>query len=208
MLFKRSLCLFSLICFGLVAFSSSAGSEEPPRTKLIISQQFKNIVDNSWSNLEFIRDPQPSGLYYIELTELVGTVGCWGSKKNPYENGPNGELLTAWRDGLPLENGNADFRLQYRLSRGGGWVELIAIPPQAVIIDTWFPFGLQDAQESIGQTFIALEEFTGVGLSTPTWNTNNSGCTISLYSAAGKKAAVEPAGKLAAEWGRIKNDTR
>jgi len=171
--------------FGFFQTCSFAADEEPPKNRLVFSKKFENIVDNSWSNLEFPEDEQPPGLYYIELTELEGTVGCWGSKKNPYEDGPNGELLIAWRDGEPMEgNKDSDFRLQYRPTKSA-WVELIVIAPQGAIGDTWNPFALQDAKESIGQTFVAPEEFTGVGLQTPTWVTNNSGCTISLYSAEG-----------------------
>jgi hypothetical protein len=187
-----------------MAFLNMAADEEPPTTTLVFSQVFENVADNSWSNLEFPNDEQPPGLYYIELLELNGTIGCWGSKKNPYEDGPDDELLIAWRDRLPMEgNEDSDFRLQYRPTKST-WVELIVIAPQGVIIDDWFPFGLQEAQESIGQTFIAPEEFTGVGLQTPTWNSNNSGCTISLYSAEGEVRAVRPGGKIAVEWGKVK----
>jgi len=171
--------------FGFFQTCSFAANEEPPKNILVFSKKFENIVDNSWSNLEFPEDEQPPGLYYIELTELEGEVGCWGSTKNPYEDGPNGELLIAWRDGEPMEgNTDSDFRLQYRPTMNA-WVELIVIAPQGAIGDDWYPFGLQDAKESIGQTFIAPEKSTGVGLQTPTWVTNNSGCTISLYSAEG-----------------------
>jgi hypothetical protein len=171
--------------FGFFQACSLAADEEPPKNKLVFSKKFENIADNSWSNLEFPEDEQPPGLYYIELTELEGQVGCWGSQNNPYEDGPNGELLIAWRDGEPMEgNTDSDFRLQYRPT-DSEWVELIVIAPQGAIGNNWYPFGLQDAQESIGQTFIAPEKFTGVGLQTPTWVTNNSGCTISLYSAGG-----------------------
>jgi hypothetical protein len=171
--------------FGFFQTCSFGADEEPPRNRLVFSRKFENIGDNSWSNLEFPEDEQPPGLYYIELTELEGTVGCWGSQNNPYEDGPNGELLIAWRDGEPMEgNTDSDFRLQYRPTTSE-WVELIVIPPQGAIGNDWYPFGLQDAEESIGQTFIAPEKFTGVGLQTPTWVTNNSGCTISLYSAMG-----------------------
>jgi len=171
--------------FGFFQTCSFAANEEPPKNRLVFSKKFENIGDNSWSNLEFPEDEQPPGLYYIELTELEGEVGCWGSKKNPYEDGPNGELLIAWRDGEPMEgNTDSDFRLQYRPTMNA-WVELIVIAPQGAIGDDWNPFALQDAEESIGQTFIAPEKFTGVGLQTPTWVTNNSGCTISLYSAEG-----------------------
>ncbi len=179
------ICMALVAVFGFFQTCSFAADEEPPKNRLVFSKKFENIVDNSWSNLEFPEDEQPPGLYYIELTELEGTVGCWGSQNNPYEDGPNGELLIAWRDGEPMEgNTDSDFRLQYRPTTNA-WVELIVIAPQGAIGNDWYPFGLQDAEESIGQTFIAPEKFTGVGLQTPTWVTNNSGCTISLYSAGG-----------------------
>lgn len=204
MLLERSLYLLCAICFGLIAFSSIAAEEEPPKDTLVFSEQFENIADNSWTNLEFPNDSQPPGLYYVELTELAGTVGCWGSRNNPYPDGPEEELLIAWRDDKLMEgNEDSDFRLQYRPDRGA-WTELIVVAPQGVINDTWFPFGLQDAAESIGQTFIAPDEFTGVGLNTPTWNTNTSGCTMSLYSAEGEIRAVEPDNKLAVKWGEIR----
>jgi len=179
------ICMVLIAVFGFFQTCSYAADEEPPKNKLVFSKKFENIGDNSWSNIEFPENEQPPGLYYIELTELEGTVGCWGSKMNPYEDSPNGELLIAWRDGEPMEgNTDSDFRLQY-LPTTNAWVELIVIAPQGAIGDDWNPFGLQDATESIGQTFIAPEKFTGVGLHTPTWVTNNSGCTISLYSAEG-----------------------
>jgi len=204
MLFRKSLFLFSIVCFVLIAFSSSAKDAEPPKNVLLFSTELEDIIDNGWSNLEFLDDEQPPGLYYVELTELVGTVGCWGSKKNPYEDGPNGELLIAWMDGLPMEgNEENDFRLQY-LSIKGDWVELIVIEHLGVINENWNPFGLQSAQESIGQTFIVPEEFIGVALQTPTWSTSTSGCTMTLYGAEERMEAVQPGNKLAVQWGRVK----
>ena len=128
----------------------------------------------------------------------------WHLRKGRGIDGPNKEVLTAWQDEVPLEGGKADFKLQYRL-KSGAWVELIAIAAQGVISDIWNPFGLQSAKKTIGQTFLALDSFTGVGLSTPTWNTANSGCTVTLYSAEGKNQPVESPGKLATRWGEIKN---
>jgi len=177
------ICTALVVVFGFFQTCSFAADEEPPKNILVFSKKFENIADNSWSNLEFPENELPPGLYYIELTELEGTVGCWGSENNPYADGPNGELLIAWRDGEPMEgNTDSDFRLQYRPT-DSEWMELIVIAPQGAIGNDWYPFGLQDAQESIGQTFFAPEKFTGVGLQTPTWVTNNSGCTIALYSA-------------------------
>ena len=198
------LWLVVILCLVELSLPSFSANPEPPRNTLIITQEFKNVVDNSWSNLDFPKNVQPPGLYYIELSDLVGTVGCWGSKKDPYPDGPNKEVLTAWRDDVPLESGKADFRLQYRLSKTNVWVELIVIAPQAAIMDTWFPFGLQEAKKNIGQTFLALDSFTGIGLQTPTWNTANSGCTITLYSAEGKKYTVESLGKLSTKWEKSK----
>jgi len=207
MLFRKSLFLFSIVFFVLIAFSSSAKDAEPPKNVLLFSTELEDIIDNGWSNLEFLDDEQPPGLYYVELTELVGTVGCWGSKKNPYEDGPNGELLIAWMDGLPMEgNEENDFRLQY-LSIKGDWVELIVIEHLGVINENWNPFGLQSAQESIGQTFIVPEEFIGVALQTPTWSTSTSGCTMTLYGAEERMEAVQPSNKLAVQWGRVKLST-
>jgi len=207
MLFRKSLFLFSIVFFVLIAFSSSAKDAEPPKNVLLFSTELEDIIDNGWSNLEFLDDEQPPGLYYVELTELVGTVGCWGSKKNPYEDGPNGELLIAWMDGLPMEgNEENDFRLQY-LSIKGDWVELIVIEHLGVINENWNPFGLQSAQESIGQTFIVPEEFIGVALQTPTLSTSTSGCTMTLYGAEERMEAVQPSNKLAVQWGRVKLST-
>jgi len=203
-LLKRTLCLLCVFCFSLITLSAFSAKDEPPKNTLVFSQVFEDVADNSWSNMEFPKDEQPPGLYYIELTELVNTIGCWGSKMDPYEDGPNGELLIAWRDGEPMEGiDSCDFRLQYRPTNAN-WVELIVVAPQGAIGDSWFPFGLVEAQESIGQTFIAPLEFTGVGLQTPTWVTANSGCTMSLYSAEEEDQAVEPGDKAAVEWGRIK----
>jgi hypothetical protein len=200
MLVKKLLCLAVVICFAVVAVPAFSANPTPPKNTLV----FEKVADNSWSNLEFPKNIQPAGLYYIEMTELVITIGCWGSKKDPYPDGPNKEVLTGWRDDEPLESGKADFRLQYRPTKLNNWLELIVIAPQGAIGDTWFPFGLQEAKKSIGQTFLALESFDGVGLQTPTWNTANSGCTMTLYSAEGKKQPVESVGKFSAKWGEIK----
>ena len=195
--------MFIIYIVGL-AIPAFSANPEPPKNTLVFTQDFQNIPDNGWTNLDFPKNVQLAGLYYIELSNLNGTVGCWGSKKDPYSDGPNKEVLTAWQDEVPLEGGKADFKLQYRL-KSGAWVELIAIAAQGVISDIWNPFGLQSAKKTIGQTFLALDSFTGVGLSTPTWNTANSGCTVTLYSAEGKNQPVESPGKLATRWGEIKN---
>lgn len=204
MLVKRLLYLTIAICFVLIAIPAFSANPTPPRNMLVFTKVFENIADNSWSNLEFPKNIQPAGLYYMELSELNGTVGCWGSKKDPYPDGPNKEVLTAWKDDDPEEAGKADLRLQYRPTKLNNWLELIVIAPQGAIGDTWNPFGLQNAKKTMGQTFLALDNFDGVGLQTPTWNTANSGCTITLYSAEGKKFSVESTGKLFAKWGEIK----
>ncbi|MGB9598159.1 MAG: hypothetical protein ACPL7B_17865, partial [Candidatus Poribacteria bacterium] len=95
MLLKRLFFSTVIICLVGMSTSSFSANPEPPRNTLVHTQEFKNVVDNSWSNLEFPKNVQPAGLYYIELSDLVGTIGCWGSKKDPYPDGPNKEVLTA-----------------------------------------------------------------------------------------------------------------
>lgn len=89
-LLRRAFCLLCVFCFSLITLSAFSAKEEPPKNTLVFALVFENVVDNSWSNLEFPDDEQPPGLYYIELTELVGTIGCWGSKKDEFL--PNADL--------------------------------------------------------------------------------------------------------------------
>jgi len=177
------------LLIGLFAVAAFAG---PPKDVEVASQAFIDVVDNGFTTLTF--DPQPAGEYYLEMTELIGTIGCWGAKLDYYTDG------TAYQDGEIIEGG--DFKLLYTPT-GGEPIELIVVPGQGAIDDKWFPFGLQEAQESIGQTFIVPEEFVAVAFQTPTWSTADSGCTFTLYAAASASAA-EPTGKLTATWGSIK----
>ncbi len=183
----RTSTLVTLL-IGLFTVAALAG---PPKDVEIASQAFANVVDNGWTTLEF--DPQPPGEYYLEMTDLTGSsIGCWGAQIDKY---PDGE---SYQDGEPL---GGDFSMQY-IPTGGelGW--LVTIENIGQINENWFPFGLQEAQESIGQTFAAPEEFVAVAFATPTWNTADSGCTLTLYGVSA--ASAEPAVKLAATWGSIK----
>lgn len=181
--------ILATVMIGVFAVAALAG---PPKDIEVASQVFANVADNGWTTLEF--DPQPPGEYYLEMSDLTGSnIGCWGANADGYADG------TAYQDGEPL---SGDFRLQYTPA-GGSPIELIVIPPQGAIGDDWFPFGLHEAEESIGQTFTAPEDFVAVAFQTPTWVTVDSGCTLTLY-AASSAAATEPAGKLAATWGGIK----
>ena len=185
--------VIAIILVGIITAHTVLAKEVPPKNRMVVKQEFKNVADNSWSNLE-LEQSEPSGLYYIEMTDVKGSWGSWGSKKDPYPDG------TAWQNEAPLEK--SDLRLQYRL-KGGTWKELIAIPPQGAIGDNWFPFE-GHGNTSLGQTFTALEEFDGVGLQTPTWVTNNSGGILTLYAQEGGKQSILPHDKLATAWGRLK----
>lgn len=176
------ICLFTLTVF----------SAPPPKDVKIASKAFANVVDNSWTMLEF--PAQVAGTYYLEMSKLTGSnIGCWGAKIDLYKDG------TAYQDDNPI---TGDFRMQYT-PKGESPVELIVIAPQGAIGDNWFPFGLHEAKVSIGQTFKAPKDFTAVGFQTPTWNTANSGCTLTLYTSA-TSSAVNSSGKLAYLWGNIK----
>lgn len=188
MILRTSILVILLVCFVSIAVSAA-----PPRDIKIAGKAFANVADNSWTMLDF--SAQPAGEYYLEMSKLTGTnIGCWGANADKYKDG------TAYQDGQPL---TGDFRMQYT-PKGESPVELIVIQPQGAIGDDWFPFGLHEAKESIGQTFKAPKEFVAVGFQTPTWVTANSGCTLTLYSAA-KPSAVKSVGKLASKWGRMKS---
>jgi len=189
MVLRASLLSVLLICF----LTFAVFADPPPKDLKITSKAFPNVADNSWTMLEF--SVQPAGEYYLEMTDLTGSnIGCWGAVGDKYADG------TAYQDGEPL---TGDFRMQYT-PEGEAVVELIVIPPQGAITDDWHPFGLHDAQESIGQTFKAPKAFVAAGFQTPTWNTANSGCTMTLYSAA-EQSAIGSVGKIASSWGRIKS---
>ncbi|MDQ1328362.1 MAG: hypothetical protein QG641_1647 [Candidatus Poribacteria bacterium] len=189
MILRVSLLSVLLICF--LTFASFAGS--PPNDVKLASKAFANVADNSWTTLDF--SSQPAGEYYLEMTDLTGSnIGCWGAKTDKYADG------NAYQDGQSIDG---DLRMQYT-PKGESAVELVVIAPQGAIGDDWNPFGLQDAKVSIGQSFKAPKEFVAVAFQTPTWNTANSGCTLTLYSAA-KTSAVKSVGKLAYSWGSIKS---
>ncbi|UCH32571.1 MAG: hypothetical protein JSV05_04105, partial [Candidatus Bathyarchaeota archaeon] len=61
----KKLVLISMALIAVCGFfqnGSFAANEEPPKNRLVFSKKFENIVDNSWSNLEFPEDEQPPGL--------------------------------------------------------------------------------------------------------------------------------------------------
>jgi len=189
MILRASLLSVLLICF--LTFAVFADS--PPKDVNIASKAFVNVADNSWTTLDF--SAQPAGAYYLEMTNLTGSnIGCWGAKIDMYPDG------TAYQDGQSI---TGDLRMQYTPT-GEAPVELVVIAPQGAIGDNWFPFGLQDAKESIGQTFKTPKEFVAVSFQTPTWNTAISGCTLTLYSAT-NASAVKSVGKLTSSWGKIKS---
>ena len=70
-----------------------------------------------------------------------------------------------------------------------------------------YPMKVEDAKGnpvplvSIGQSFTALEKFDGVGLQTPTWNTNDSNGLLTLYA---EVLDVSALSKLATTWGSLK----
>ena len=189
MILRVSLVSVLLICF--FTFAVFAGS--PPKDVKLASKAFANVADNSWTTLDF--SSQPAGEYYLEMTDLTGaSIGCWGAKADKYADG------TAYQDGQSIVG---DLRMQYT-PKGEATVELVVIAPQGAIGDDWNPFGLHNAKVSIGQSFKAPKEFVAVAFQTPTWNTANSGCTLTLYSPA-KTSAVKSVSKITSSWGSIKS---
>ena len=200
---RRMVITVAILLIGITVSQITLAKKGPPKNKPILENKFENIVDNSWSNLELDEPVQP-GLYYIEMTDVLGKWGCWGAKVDPYEDG------TAWQNERELPK--CDLRLKYRVK--GTWVELIKIQQLDVINDNWFPFanhaGMKVEDDkgnpvplvSIGQSFIALERFDGVGLQTPTWHTNDSSGLLTLYA---EVLDVSALSKLATTWGSLKS---
>lgn len=62
-----------------------------PGGELVATQRFTDVADNGWLSLEVAE--QPAGLYYLEASEPVGTIGWWST---PDDALPGGE---AYRDG-------------------------------------------------------------------------------------------------------------
>lgn len=188
MLRKSAFIGFVITIFAVSAFAA------PPRDVKIASNAFANVADNGWTVLEF--PAQPPGEYYLEMSELTGqSIGCWGAQTDEYPDG------SAYQDDEQLDG---DYKMQYTPT-GGAPADLINIPAQGAIGDNWNPFGLQDAENSIGQTFVAPAEFVAVGFSTPTWNTADSGCTLTLYAVA-DVSSVDIKGKVTSTWGRFKSE--
>ena len=79
-------CMTIVIAIILVCIITAhpvLAKEVPPKNRMVVKQEFKNVADNSWSNLE-LEQSEPSGLYYIKMTDVKGSWGSWGSKKDPY----------------------------------------------------------------------------------------------------------------------------
>jgi len=195
---KQSIICFLVIVFTMVlTISNIYAKEEPPRGELVAEEEMENVQDNSWSDL-ILEEAVSSGSYYIEMTDIVNKWGAWGSKLDPYPDG------TVWQDDAILEE--CDLKLHYRPTKGADVFEdLIAIQAQGAIGDNWFPFEAWGGHTSLGQSFVAPGNFDAVGLSTPTWNTNNSGGKLTLYSQEGlEKAVINSKCKITITWGHIK----
>jgi len=193
---RKFISLLLVVILSAIFTNYLQAKEEPPKGQMVAEEDFENVVDNSWSDL-ILEEPASSGAYYIEMTDVVNSWGAWGSKQDPYPDG------TAWQDDAPLEK--CDLKLRYRPIKGVGvFTDLIAIQAQGAIGDNWNPFQAWGDHTSLGQSFIAPEDFDAVSLDTPTWNTNNSGGKLTLYSQEAGKQAVVPQCKIAVTWGHIK----
>ena len=188
---KRCLMLAISVTFGFLAVSD-AWSAGPPRNRMVAEKEMLNVKDNDWSNVEWSKE-EPAGLYYVEMTEVVGSLGAWGSQVDPY---PDGD--TYQNDAVVKKS---DLRLQYRVN--GTYKELVVVPPQGAIGANWNPFPLH-GNVSLGQTFVAVDKFNGVGLQTPTWVTVGSGGFMTVYAEKGGLLAVSPRERLATAWARMK----
>lgn len=81
----------ALVGSGNSSFVSPLSS---PKWKRVARKRFERVRDNSWVTLTF--PPQPAGLYRLEMSEPVGTIGWWSV---PEDALPEGEALA---DGKPV----------------------------------------------------------------------------------------------------------
>jgi hypothetical protein len=188
--------------FISVAYTVADG---PPKDVEIADKTFKpgTVVDGHFSIMEFDRQPAKDRrgapiLYYLEMSEPTGvSIGAWGALHDPYPDG------RAYLDGKPYpDNGKGDLYLQYTPFGG----------PQGWIIEKpggGFAIALKHDKknhQTLGQTFIAPEEFKGLAFGTPTW-TVAGGFTLTLYRGllpGEQPQSVERNGKFAITWAGLK----
>jgi hypothetical protein len=72
----------------------------------IAQDSFSNVANNGWPQLTF--SEQPAGIYYVEMTDPVGTIGWWGHEnalgedvypggEKYFGGGPKGDMITRAR---------------------------------------------------------------------------------------------------------------
>jgi hypothetical protein len=197
-----TLILFAI--FVAYAFAQEAPVEGPPRDVKIADKTFKagTVVDGHFSIMEFKRQPAKDRRgdpirYYLEMSKPTGaSIGAWGALHDPYPDG------MAYLDGKPYppnNPGKGDLYLQYTPFGGAeGWI----IEKPAAGFAIALKHGKKNHQ-TLGQTFIAPEEFKALAFGTPTW-TAAGGFTLTLYRAGEEQQSVEPNGKLATTWAHLK----
>ncbi len=197
---------FSMAAFTLLlVFAAYTIADTPPKDVKIADKTFKagTVVDGHFSIMEFDRQPakDPRGtpiLYYLEMSKPTGeSIGAWGALHDPYPDG------RAYLDGRPYpDNGKGDLYLQYTPSVGAqGWILEKRGGAFAVALKHD-----KKNHQTLGQTFIAPEEFKGLAFGTPTWTTAG-GFTLTLYRGllpGEQPQNVERGGKLATTWANLK----
>jgi hypothetical protein len=66
-----------------------------PEGEVVASRQLENVGDNSWQGLTF--EPQPPGLYYVQLSDPQGQIGWWSIDEDRVAGGQ------AYADGSAVE---------------------------------------------------------------------------------------------------------
>lgn len=75
--------------FTLTLYDEAGGTQ-------IASQRFTDVANNSWNWINFAQ--QPAGEYYIEISDVLNTIGWWGNTGDAYDGG------VAYTDGIPVRS--------------------------------------------------------------------------------------------------------
>lgn len=98
---------------------------EGPGGEQIASQQISDVADNSWIELGLDEAAEP-GTYYLEMADVVGTIGWWSHTDDVYAHGAafadgeqvDGDRTIRWRPAVAEPDGlSPQLRTEFELDK-------------------------------------------------------------------------------------------
>ncbi len=143
-----------------------------PSGPLIVQQAFANIVDNALVALHLPTN-QPPGVYYLEQSSPIGTIGWWSYPNNVYGGG------NSYYDSVAFD-GDRNITIEYTTIDRVAVIDIEA-SRQAVNLDSG----------TLGQTFHIGYSFNAIGAQVGTWYTTDSDVTVTLRESSPTGAVVK-----------------